>query len=94
MIEWFKKLFKKEKVEHKKPEVTKETIKKTERTAPAPPPSKVVKENNKQVGVTSSREDELKGMKKDQLLDYAKKHGIKANASLKKQQIIDKILNS
>lgn len=64
-----------------------------EREKPTPPPSKLIKENGKEVGPISHLDD-LKKMKKPELLKYAKSRGIKANASLKKQEIIDKIVNA
>lgn len=91
MIEWIKRMF--GKGDHKTDFAFSEEDLEAARSKPEPPKSKLVKENGKEVGPIY-RLDELEKMKKPELLKYAKSRGIRANASLKKQEIIERIFTS
>ena len=80
MIKWLTNLFKGTSV----PEVINEIHKET----PAPK-----KTTTKKKPATKAAKIDLDSMSKTLLLDYAKANGIKANASLKKAELIKRIKN-
>ena len=89
MIKWLKSLFGFEAPLEPTLQADKETAE-----ASKPKPKKATKKTVKKKPSQKKVQDEaLQAMNKKELLDIAKIHGIKANASLKKAELIERIKN-
>ena len=84
MIKWLKSLFG---VKEAAP-APKEEAPKPKKATPAK-----IKATKKETKVKKAQDEALTAMTKSELLDVAKVHGIKANASLKKSELIERIKN-
>jgi hypothetical protein len=99
MFNWLKKLFGSDVPEtpviaqEPKKEV-KSQVGKVVKVEPAPAPKKSAPKKAKKTATKKADKVDLDSMNKSQLLEEAKKRGVKANASLKKDEILERIKNA